>query len=415
MTGENREDMFHEANGIASLGGNFDGFTDRSDKQILLKSDAKRCYLPVDSRVHLIDLLEGLASKWCLLKSGLGDASAFAFFQLKVIRNVWRMYTYRMSGLHNSFFFIVMFHFQTCPLGLLWVVSAASQKADINDWQQIRLYIFKKPMTFSMMRKKIDSEGYTSWRSFVDDFESICYNAMEYYQKHSKFWKAANSILCQGRAYLDQNAEKADEIFGCFTRTQTLNGDEDCEDSNKGDGGLGNEMIQEMECHNSRCNAYFTGNALLGKASFQPDVMKVDQLTGTDAINPLPTNGSASNVSLFTSCITSLGRIQELEQKRSKMHNLSGLPLEADDSVVDIIDCARDDIRFDFPEQATECSSSFGGTDIDDGYDSGRKETFDAAEVESQLLNANKAATPASIKRILFSAVKIVDMQSQVY
>jgi len=55
--------------------------------------------------------------------------------------------------------------------------------------------IHKKPMGFSMIRKKIESHDYTSWKSFVDDFEHVCYDAMSYYRKHRVLWNAANNML----------------------------------------------------------------------------------------------------------------------------------------------------------------------------------------------------------------------------
>eukprot|EP00250_Pteridium_aquilinum_P010997 c19772_g2_i1 orf=449-847(+) len=68
--------------------------------------------------------------------------------------------------------------------------------------------VIKKPMCFLKMRDKICAGQYTSWASFVEDFECICYNAMKYNQKRSKIWNAANLMLRHGKRCLGQLSSK---------------------------------------------------------------------------------------------------------------------------------------------------------------------------------------------------------------
>lgn len=64
------------------------------------------------------------------------------------------------------------------------------------------------PMCFSKMREKVSSEQYSSWKTFVEDFESICHNAMKHNPKRSELWNAAYVLLRQGRRCLEQQSPK---------------------------------------------------------------------------------------------------------------------------------------------------------------------------------------------------------------
>jgi len=54
--------------------------------------------------------------------------------------------------------------------------------------------IIKTPMCFSMMQQKLDARAYTSWRSFVADFEQIVTNARTYNTNKTRCYKCAQAL-----------------------------------------------------------------------------------------------------------------------------------------------------------------------------------------------------------------------------
>eukprot|EP00249_Psilotum_nudum_P028877 c38856_g1_i1 orf=1-483(-) len=76
--------------------------------------------------------------------------------------------------------------------------------------------VIETPMCFLTMKEKIHLHKYMSWRSFVEDFEKICYNAMKYNQKRSQIWNAANTLFHKGKKYLDQQMAKSELILGIY-------------------------------------------------------------------------------------------------------------------------------------------------------------------------------------------------------
>ncbi|GLJ36541.1 hypothetical protein SUGI_0734300 [Cryptomeria japonica] len=350
MTGENREDTFHEANVIANLENrDIEGTTVESGKESLLFSRGPNLGFGLgESRVILYDILEGLAR--------LDESGIF----LNPVED---------------------------PLD--------SKFSDINS----------KCKSFTMIRKKIESQEYLSWKSFVDDFECICNDVMCYYQRDAVFWKAANNMLHRGRVYLDQIAKRANWNF-CFTQTDEQNGDQNSEAFNNQNASLGNAVALEMKQNNPKWDKEIPFCGLPCKASMQPDITKdIQQLdTGGNLCvqaDECPLGQHFSNLANASLC-----SLQDLENCSTTTvvlgsSNLAGLSIEVDDTVVDITGskCIWNDVRVDSPDQATESSSSFGDTDADD------YETCGSVESESELHNGNAAAAVdenhgyASIKR----------------
>lgn len=325
MTGENKEHFFHKVNMVANLGnGNTANY-----KEIMSNRESKKVFYPGDIRTTLVGILEVLAS----------------FDEYGIFLN----------------------HLQD---------SSSSKYSDIH----------KKPMGFSMMRKKIESHGYTSWKSFVDDFEHVCYDAMSYYRKHAALWNAANDMLHNGSAYLDEMAEKADGFLASFCKAER-NVAQELDASNTGDGTRGKAVIFEMNLNNSKCDTELICGGAPENVSIQSVGKKDVQELEIDA-----TVERSLNLLCSTPCARSLGNIQGLLKNCSTsdigLYNTSGSIVEADDTMVDILRCVEDDVRFDSPEQATESSSSFGETDIDDDY----KETCGSGQSKPQLCNGNLAA-----------------------
>lgn len=102
-------------------------------------------------------------------------------------------------------------------------------------------------------------------------------------------------------------------------------------------------------------------------------------------------------------CTQNMVYVEELEENRSNteiiLDNMSeaNLQVQTDESLVEILKCTGDEIRFNPVEQATECSSSFGDTEFDSDNDGPGSGMCDAAEVESELRNGNGAATSAEV------------------
>lgn len=307
MTGENKEHLFHNVNMVTKMGNGNIG----NCKEIMFNMQSKREFFPGDNKATLIDILEGLAS----------------FDEYGIFLN----------------------HIQD---------PSSSNNSDIH----------RKPMGFSMIRKKIESHDYTSWKSFVDDFEHVCYDAMSYYRKHRVLWNAANNMLNIGSAYLEEKSEK----IGSFCKTNKQIVAQDLDPSNTGDGTLGNAVILEVNHNNSKCNTKLTCSGSPENVSIEPVGMKNVQQLEADVTYNFPTVERPFDLLCSTPFVRSLGHTQESLESCSKsdtgLHKTSVPIVEADDTVVDIIRCIEDDVRFDSSEQATECSSSFGETDIDDDY-----------------------------------------------
>ena len=74
-------------------------------------------------------------------------------------------------------------------------------------------------------------------------------------------------------------------------------------------------------------------------------------------------------------CTQNMVYAEELEENSSNtetiLDNISeaNLQVQTDESIVKILKCTGDEIRFNPVEQATECSSSFGDTEFDSDND----------------------------------------------
>ncbi|KAG7456040.1 hypothetical protein MATL_G00247460 [Megalops atlanticus] len=71
----------------------------------------------------------------------------------------------------------------------------------------------KHPMDFSMMRKRIEAQGYRNLDEFEDDFNLIVANCMTYNAKDTIFYRAAVRLRDQGGALLRKTRREA-EIIG---------------------------------------------------------------------------------------------------------------------------------------------------------------------------------------------------------
>ncbi|MCO5575052.1 hypothetical protein L7F22_028849 [Adiantum nelumboides] len=105
----------------------------------------------------------------------------------------------------------------------------------------------KNPMCFLRMREKIYTKQYTTWFSFVEDFEHICCNAMIYNQKWSQIWNAANMMLRKGRRCLEQQFAKHDVILGI----NVMHKDHNYQGEGAADGNLGPPVPVCFQAKNS--------------------------------------------------------------------------------------------------------------------------------------------------------------------
>ncbi|MCO5562490.1 hypothetical protein L7F22_016117 [Adiantum nelumboides] len=190
----------------------------------------------------------------------------------------------------------------------------------------------KNPMCFLRMREKIYTKQYTTWFSFVEDFEHICCNAMKYNQKRSQIWNAANMMLRKGRRCLEQQFAKHDVILGINVMHKDHNyqgeGAADCNLGPPDASMLPGKKLVEQSC----------------------DIADEDFLSTMKEMND-------QNIINETSAIS------EVDMSMQKMLSASvTTSLTVDGS----IDTARllpeEDIRVLIDDQATECSSSFSGT-----------------------------------------------------
>lgn len=91
--------------------------------------------------------------------------------------------------------------------------------------------VIKRPMDFSTMRRKMLEDKYPYWTIFVEDFELICQNCINYNLPNSIYWNEAKTLLLEGKKYLKVQATKinpellqAPENFNS-TANATANGD----------------------------------------------------------------------------------------------------------------------------------------------------------------------------------------------
>lgn len=266
------------------------------------------------------------------------------------------------------------------------------------------LKIPRKPICFSYMRHKIHSKDYKTWRSFVDDFEDICRCGMNYKERGSSIWNAAHTLLYRGRKYLEQFADRAEMCFGL--PNETKEGKSTCylEAFSNGHRKVGNMLYQDAECSFSKKKREINKAVLPVKYNNLPDQKLVNLLRTADT-SGLPEDESLQYVCGPTlPCTQNMVYVEELEENRSNTETIfdnmseANLQVQTDESMVEILKCTGDEIRFNPVEQATECSSSFGDTEFDSDNDGpGSGGMCDASEVESELRNGNGAATSAEV------------------
>ncbi|KAI5078434.1 hypothetical protein GOP47_0006105 [Adiantum capillus-veneris] len=215
------------------------------------------------------------------------------------------------------------------------------------------------PMCFSKMQEKVSSEQYPTWNSFVEDFESICQNAMKHNQKRSEVWNAACSLLRQGRRCLEQQSSKERTII---------------------------ESVKSMQ------------NGLSAQGEKSSPKVKQEQNQGPlpEPAVGLPAHAAKEERASSKSIVKS-----EIDKKREEGHRFfvdktispnSQLFVEknlTETMTVDILELSPGDLaRLESDKQATDCSSSFGDTQVsltDDELDG------QSCEVESDLRNGNGA------------------------
>ncbi|KAL2634451.1 hypothetical protein R1flu_005930 [Riccia fluitans] len=249
--------------------------------------------------------------------------------------------------------------------------------------------IIKMPMCFSMMRAKITDRQYTSWRLFVEDFERICYNAMKYNQKRSKVSNAASTLLRQGKKILEPYIDHEDDSV----------------DARK----LVDDTVCTQELTSGKLAEAFGEGAACGPeekrssttAHIEVIEVPVDELRTShgrqDGISPL-LGGKKDALGTVADLRNTLLK-QDFEKsegvrrdsKNSRMNHVE------EEVKVEILDCTTgpEDLRRDFKDEATECSSSFGYTQSEEQSDPDGDEVQQNPEVESQLRDGNGALTSA--------------------
>ncbi|XP_057833186.1 uncharacterized protein LOC131043949 isoform X1 [Cryptomeria japonica] len=247
---------------------------------------------------------------------------------------------------------------------------------------------------FSVMREKIQSKYYKTWRSFVDDFEDICHNAMSYQEKGSMIWEAASTLLDKGKRYLDQYANRAIKFFGLHTKLEHRS---PCDHGASSNGHYKIETMVHQEGESSFLKSSKEHGAVLhGKCNNLPNQNSVNVLGNSDMTDPHLDESFQNFPGSTLLCTQNMISVQEQDECRSNAEatfDMIEANTQVDDLNVEILDCTGDGNRFNPINQATECSSSFGGTEVDiaDDDDSGCK-MYDAAEIESDLRNGNGAA-----------------------
>jgi len=342
LTGDQREHVFHKI--CTGSGPGEQGFIPRNNKERLSKQELQKSGLSADDGIHLIDILEGLVS---LDENG--------FFS---------------NPLEDSF-------------------------------GPDHLKTIRKSNCFSYMRDKIHSKDYRTWRSFVDDFEDICHCGMSYKERGSSISNAAHTLLYKGKKYLEQYADREEMCFGLPKETKVGKRTCQLEAFSNGHCKVGNMLHQDTECSFSKNNKEITKAALPVKYNNMPDQKLVHLLRISDT-SVLPGDEILRNVCDATlPCTQNMVYVEELEENRSNtetiLDNMSEDNLQTDESMVEILKCTGDEIRFNPVEQATECSSSFGDTEFDSDNDGSGSRMYDAAEVESELRNGNGAAISAEV------------------
>lgn len=342
LAGRQREHVSHKVR--TGSGPGDQGFIIRNNKERLLKQDLQKSGLSADDGMHLTDILDGLVS--------LDENKYFS------------------NPLEDSF-------------------------------RPDHLKTIRKLKCFSFMRDKIHSKGYRTWRSFVDDFEDICHYAMKYKERGSIIWTAADTLLHRGKKYLEQYAGKPETFFGLPIETKEDKSTCCLESLSNGYCKVGNMGYQDTECSFSKSNKEFTKTVLPVKYNNLPD-HKLVKLLRTSDTSVLSGDESLQNVCGSTfPCTQNMVYVEELEEKISNnetiLDNTSEATIQADESMVEILKCTGDEIRFTPFEQDTECSSSFGDTDFDSDNDGSGSRMYDTAEVESDLRNGNGATTSAEV------------------
>ena len=310
LAGRQREHVSHKVR--TGSGPGDQGFIIRNNKERLLKQDLQKSGLSADDGMHLTDILDRLVS--------LDENEYFS------------------NPLEDSF------------------------RPDHSK-------TIRKLKCFSFMRDKIHSKGYRTWRSFVDDFEDICHYAMKYKERGSIIWTAADTLLDRGKKYLEQYAGRPETFFGLPIETKEDKSTCRLESLSNGYCKVGNMGYQDAECSFSKSNKEITKTVLPVKYNNLPD-HKLVKLLRTSDTSVLSGDESLRNVCGSTfPCTQNMVYVEELEEKISNnetiLDNTSEATIQADESMVEILKCTGDEIRFTPLEQDTECSSSFGDTDFD--------------------------------------------------
>lgn len=75
--------------------------------------------------------------------------------------------------------------------------------------------VIKTPMDFSTMRQKINENAYPNYDTFVEDFKTMCNNAMTYNRPDTMYYKSAKRLLHSGLKFL--SVEKIRQLANSFT------------------------------------------------------------------------------------------------------------------------------------------------------------------------------------------------------
>ncbi|BFI09184.1 protein MpBromo7 [Marchantia polymorpha subsp. ruderalis] len=246
--------------------------------------------------------------------------------------------------------------------------------------------VIKTPMCFAMMYAKIAEHQYITWRSFVEDFERICYNAMKYNQKRSKIWNAASSLLRQGKKILEPYSEHGDNIVD--------GGNQDGYTQDLVTGILSEAYGEEMSC---RLDEKRISRPTHSEVIEVPVGELLNSHGCEDGISPL-LSGNKKDALAAVSDVRSSYLKQDFEKsdsigrdpKHSRMSHLE------EEVKVEILECTvPEDLRLDSRDEATECSSSFGYTQSQEHSDPEAEGLQQNAEVESELRDGNGALSSA--------------------
>eukprot|EP00250_Pteridium_aquilinum_P026520 c33132_g1_i1 orf=2-1519(-) len=230
------------------------------------------------------------------------------------------------------------------------------------------------PMCFVMMQEKVNAEQYPSWTSFVEDFESICHNAMKHNKKRTEIWNAANLLLRQGRRCLEQHSLRAKAIQGIGKKVND-------HVSAQGDDSSSRMILENHEGTSPDVFAAKPVNTYLVERAIENLVPVSAERLASHATNlKLEMNVVGEEVQNVIS--------EKIGSPSSQLLSKKGLK---ENLMVDILESSpSEDIRLksDNDKQATDCSSSFGDTQddlTDDEVD------VQSCETESELRNGNGA------------------------